>query len=176
MLTLRLQVLGNLVHFSQLDREPNYDYQYDNVVSILMDLCDVLEETGIFQFHVSGFGQERWPVDVRTDLSTILEQLPPILHSIACANYPFELDFYEQGIERLLFFEKADSLIKVTCYSGTLWKPTPPAFLMKESDIVSQLYNLRDSFIEAVKIVCPKLATSELFARWCKNSEAKSLT
>ncbi|AFZ10680.1 hypothetical protein Osc7112_6546 (plasmid) [Oscillatoria nigro-viridis PCC 7112] len=173
MLTLRLQIIGNLVHFPQLDREPDYDYQYDNVVSAIMDLCDVLEETNIFQFQVSGFGQERWPVDVRTDLSTILEQIPQILHSIACANYPFQLDFYEQGVERQLNFEEADTCIKISCYSGTFWEPNPSACFVRESDILMQLYNLRDSFVEAVKIVCPKLASSELFAIWCKNSGAK---
>lgn len=173
MLTLRLEVIGNLVPFPQLDREPDYDYQYDNYLSALIDLCDVLDETSIFKFQVSGFGQDRWPVDIRTDLLTILEQMPTILRSIECASYPFQLDFYEQGIERQLNFEEANTFIKISCYGGTLWEPNPSVYFVKESDILIQLYNLRDSFVEAVKIVCPKLASSELFATWYKNSGAK---
>lgn len=173
MLTLGLEVIGTLVEFSQLDREPDYDNQYDNVVSAIMDLCDILEETGIFQFQVSGFGQERWPVDIRTDLSTILEQIPETMYSISTGNYPFELDFYEQGIERLLIFTKTAQLIEVSCYSRTFWSPNPQSIFLKEADILSQLCELKYSFVQAVKIVCPKLASSELFSIWCENSSSR---
>lgn len=173
MFTLCLEVIGNLVEFSQLDREPDYDEQYDGVISTIIDLCDVLEETGIFQFQVSGFGQARWPVDVRTDLSTILEQIPAIMQLISEDNYPFQLGFYEQGVERRLDFEKTSQLIKISCYSGTSWQPNPRTVFSTEADILLQLCNLRDSFVQAVKIVCPKLSGSDLFAIWCEKSGSK---
>lgn len=55
---------------------------------------------------VSGFGQKKWPVDCRTDLATIIEQIPEILEKIRAERFFFKLDFYEQGIERQLVLKK----------------------------------------------------------------------
>jgi hypothetical protein len=89
---------------SDLDRTPSYNNQYDDATSVIMDLCDILQEREIIYFRVKGFGQDTWLVDVATDLASILEQLPEVIDSINKNNYRCYLDFYEQGIERKLVF------------------------------------------------------------------------
>lgn len=59
-----------------------YEDGVDDVRSILCDVCDALAGSSSADFIVSGFGQERWPVDVRTDLAVFLEQLPNALASV----------------------------------------------------------------------------------------------
>ena len=88
------------IDLSNLSHDPfptrTYHLELDDVRSILNDVCDWLQPHA--RFIVSGFGQARWPVDVRTDLCVLLEQLPSALLALA-SDAPFEIDFYEQGIQ-----------------------------------------------------------------------------
>lgn len=95
------------------DVPPNgYDESLDDIRSILSDLCRALEQEG--ELSVSGFGQDRWPVDVGTDLLILLEQLPALLRCLSCGK-PAALEFYEQGIERnLLFTPAGDRNVSIT--------------------------------------------------------------
>lgn len=70
------------------------------------------------RFVVSGFGQEKWPVSVDTDLPIFLEQLPDLLKSIE-SRKNFRLDFYEQGVERYLSFILSDAEYSISCISFT---------------------------------------------------------
>jgi len=63
-----------------------YHPELDDVRSILNDVCDWLQPHA--RFTVSGFGQAQWPVDVRTDLCVLLEQLPRALLALA-SDAPF---------------------------------------------------------------------------------------
>ena len=72
------------------------------MISVLQDICELLEEEGTISFFVSGFGDPNWPLDIATDLCVILEQLPLALTKLANETGEFELDFYEQGVERRL--------------------------------------------------------------------------
>jgi len=170
MLVLLLEITGNLEEFTQLDRTPDYNHQYDDVNSVIQDLCEVLQETGIVYFRVGGFGQDIWPVDVAIDLATIIEQLPEVISSISEEHYPFQLDFYEQGVERRLTFEKEDKYIRVSCYSSTSWIPHPSSILLTKENILSQFLKLKNFYVQAVKIVCPKLSGSDLFTKWYETS------
>src|SRR5688500_7612035 len=84
----------------------DYDESLDNITSILCDVCDALQDAGEGELVVSGFGQDRWPLDIRTDLSVLLEQLPEAIRCV-CSGVEAELDFYEQGVERKLVFTPA---------------------------------------------------------------------
>ncbi|MGB3401140.1 MAG: hypothetical protein WBA77_00455 [Microcoleaceae cyanobacterium] len=172
MLSLHLEINKSLDELSQsdLDQTPNYDDQYDDATSVIIDLCDILEEEEIVCFRVKGFGQNNWPVDVATDLSSILEQLPEVIDSIHKENYPCHLDFYEQGIERKLVFEKSDKLVKITCYSRTSWIPSPTFILENKEYILSMFIKLKSSFVEVANKVCPQLSASDLFIVWYDNS------
>lgn len=127
-----------------------------------------LQKRKLFFFKVSGFGQNDWFVDVATDLATIMENLPQLIDAISNEQYPCNLDFYEQGIERYLTFEKED-FIKVTCQSLNSWIPSPACIYLSEKTILSQLVELNYVFIQLAKIVCPHRSKSELFISWSKN-------
>lgn len=170
MFTLRLEIWGNLEELPQLDRTLSYDCQEDNATnSVIQDLCEILEETGIVHFKVEGFGQDVWPVDVAIDLASILEQIPEVIDCIRRGDYPFYLDFYEQGIQRKIVFEETDKILKLTCYSGTSWVPSPNFILSSEEHILSMFVNLKNSFVQVVTKLCPELSSSDLFSTWSEN-------
>lgn len=99
-----------------------YDPHEDDVRSILIDICQALGSES--EFVVSGFGQERWPVDVKTDLSVFLEQLPSALRAVS-EGVMADIDFYEQGIERSITLEPRGHSYLAICRSRTNWKPDP---------------------------------------------------
>jgi hypothetical protein len=59
----------------------SYEEGMHDVRPILSDVCEALADTASADFVASGFGQARWPVDVRTDLPVFLEQLPEAIAS-----------------------------------------------------------------------------------------------
>ena len=72
-----------------------YSEDFDDVRSIIADICDTLEELGVATFSVGGFGQAEWPVDVRYDLLTFVEHIGDVLTSMKKGN-PTDLVFPEQ--------------------------------------------------------------------------------
>ena len=183
MLTLHLEIRGSLEELALQSQQTDCDWQDvdTHINSILGLACEKLEETGIAFFRMSGFGRGVWPVDVCLDLACVLEQLSEAIDAIRQENYPFDLELYEQGIEKTITFTKKDDdgFIEAKCrdffvsegYPGnTSWKPDPDAILVEEGDILSQLLNLKSSFIQAVRTICPDLSTKELFTAWCEDS------
>jgi hypothetical protein len=77
-----------------------YDPELDNITSVLTDICEALAEEGSVRFVVDGFGQDPWPVDVRTDLPVVIEQVPAVLKALR-SGFSTSLGFYEQGIQRV---------------------------------------------------------------------------
>ena len=166
MFILSLEINENLENYSQINIIYDYDYLNDDINVVIQELCEIFEEKDIVKFRVSGFGQDNWPVDIVVDLVTIIQQIPEIINSICSGCYPFQLDFYEQGIERRLEFEKYDDFIKITCYSGTSWTPNPRSIYLTEKDILFQFLNFKESFLQAATRVYPQLSGSNLFSVW----------
>jgi hypothetical protein len=118
-------LVGFIMHISLRITDPStsfamqfYDAELDDVRSIFSDICQFIDRNG--EFIVSGFGQERWPVDVVTDLPVLLEQMPSIVSAMRDGKAT-ELDFYEQGIERSISFSPSSSGYLATCTSQTDW-------------------------------------------------------
>lgn len=137
------------------------DIEPDDAIGIFMCICEVFELSKVVTFVVSGFGQNKWPVDCRTDLATIIEQVPEILEKIRNKEYNFQLDFYEQGIERMLVFEENNNLVKVTCISRTDWTPSPNSIFMEKVEISKIFESLYSDFLEYSKVLCIELANRE---------------
>lgn len=169
MFEIYLNVYGELREFAYQDHEPNYDEQSDDVNSILNDICEVMSETNLVIFVVNGFGQRGWPVDVSTDLATILEQVPFALNSIINENYIFELDFYEQGIQRRLLFSLVETgdVVRVDCISGTHWTPNPSMIFLEKLFVKKSLFDLYYSFCHFSQNMFPKLSSHKWFVDWC---------
>ena len=144
-----------------------YDPETDDIRSLLRDICHHLASSGQAHFHVEGFGQSPWPVDVSTDLLTLLEQLPEAVASLRSASKTdFQIDFYEQGIERTLIFHKHDERIRIQCLSGTKWVPNPSEEWISHDDLNKMLCELASRFVEVAKKTCPRTTTHEWFQEW----------
>lgn len=138
----------------------------EDLLGLLAALCDMLAESQCVEFHVSGFGQDPWPTDVRTDLLTILEQLPDVSLAIRANDPEFDLDFYEQGIGRLLSFARSGNTVSVTCVSTTDWAPNPSTLTLTVAEVSLTLERLRLDFIQLAKRICPALADTDLVRQW----------
>lgn len=143
------------------------DTPVDDHRSILAALCDELSQ--YIDFRVSGFGQSRWPVDVETDLPIFLEQLPGAIMK-ANTGHEFEIDFYEQGLERRLEFIPDGSSFHVTCASGTDWRPDPLFQEIDRLDLIAILRLPLRQFIEAVESVSSEVFHDPLVRAW-RNGE-----
>jgi hypothetical protein len=171
MLTLKFEFNDNLDEVSLSQLELNHLFEEKKIITLIQELCQLLQATSQAQFNVSGFGQDVWPVDVAVDLSIILEQLPEAIDAVIEDNYPFQLDFYEQGIERRLDFDKHNNLVKISCYSATNWIPNPSSILVEEEKVATQLLALRDSFLQATTRLLPEISSLERLNRWFRKPD-----
>jgi len=142
---------------------------FDDVASILQEICRNLK--GRAEFVVRAFSVNKWPVDVKTDFSVFLEQLPAILGFLRSnSNYPFSLDFYEQGIEReLVFIQSGKTDIIVKCKSRTAWKPIGNQIVISRHDLLTMLCNVVKNFVDCANKICPTLTENILFKAWVES-------
>lgn len=140
-----------------------YDPTLDNIQSILSDVCEALHGHG--QFVVSGFGDDAWPFDVHTELCLFLEQLPQLLNDIQAGKLG-ELDFYEQGVERVITFTPNGSDYQLTCQSLTDWQPDPAAVTLDRVALENMLTKARLDFIGIVRAVAPELLAHPWMKLW----------
>ncbi|MGW9125603.1 hypothetical protein ACWGPW_11420 [Paenibacillus chitinolyticus] len=142
------------------------DLENDCAVAVISMICDIFEISGAVRFKVSGFGQNEWPVDCRTDLATVMEEVPEILKKIELNQYDFILDFYEQGMERQVTFSPDKDAIKLTCSSRTYWTPDPVFIHMKKEQISRIFEDLYSRFLEVGEILCIDLIHDPLLEEW----------
>jgi uncharacterized protein YjbI with pentapeptide repeats len=165
MITLALQY-----DLSALTAHPDCDYDpaRDNeIVGLLIHLCGALHETGAARFYVIAFDDRPWPVSVRRDLSVVLEQLSGVLAALRSSADEFELDFFEQGIERNLLFHRTPSNWLTVEYSSNLdWNPPRSVENIDAADLERQIVELVESFVRAAQVVCPAAAGSPVFREW----------
>lgn len=144
-----------------------YDPKLDDVRSILFDICQVFADSRKIKFNVEGFGQAHWPVDVSTDLMTVIEQLPDLLDWLDSASIDqFDLDFYEQGIERVLLFKRVNNEIRIACESRTSWQPDTGEELIQKTAFDTMFTNLANDFIGYAKKLCPNIVRHKWFQEW----------
>ncbi|RKZ58718.1 MAG: hypothetical protein DRR08_15720 [Candidatus Parabeggiatoa sp. nov. 2] len=155
------------IHVSEIlnvDEIRDSAINFETTESMIMSICSVLDELDCCSFNVCGFGDTQWPVDVCTDMSVFLEQLNPALKAIYNAD-DFELDFYEQGIERRVSFSFDSGCYHICCVSGTNWEPLSESDMDIEA-IKSQLVKVKAVFVALSQQVFPVLSQHSLFARW----------
>lgn len=140
---------------------------HDELVHVLAAQCRALARTEGVSFEVGGFGQDRWPVDVETDLAVVLEQLPGVFSGLRRRGEPFKLDFYEQGIERFLTCTPTDDRVTFECASAALhWSPGPAVEIVGSAEAERMFRALHTTYATAVERVCPWLARALAFERW----------
>ncbi|QDH21622.1 hypothetical protein [Saccharibacillus brassicae] len=157
-LTVKEFTAGNKIDESLL----NPDLELDSDTAVFIRMCEIFGISARVSFFVSGFGQKRWPVDCKTDLATVIEEVPYILEKVNNGDFFFELDFYEQGIERTLIFEEEDNKVQITCSSRTDWIPDPNNVRMDKSEVLRMFENFYNSFWECSYVLCSELAEHPL--------------
>lgn len=140
-----------------------YDHGLDDIRSIIKDFCFFISDKS--RFIVSGFGQERWPVSVDTDLPIFLEQLPDLLKSIE-SRKNFRLDFYEQGVERYLSFILLDDEYSISCISFTEWQPLPFSERINIDELEEMLLSVKLSFKDALELCASWLLKDKWVLDW----------
>jgi hypothetical protein len=149
--------------FAAEDFDPGAVVAGDYATEVI-NLCELLGGTDA-RFHVSGFGQASWPVDVAYDLSAVVEELPRVIRALSNGT-DTDLDFYTQGIERELAFQVSGEVTRITCESHTKWVPDPAEIEMKTHDLIAMLQELARSFGTAVAIGAPGLENLSPFNSW----------
>ena len=66
--------VGNIKNSINNNELKKYDLMFDDGRSVIADICEIFHESEKIKFHVSGFGQDSWPVDCLYDLTCIIEQ------------------------------------------------------------------------------------------------------
>lgn len=142
-----------------------YDPDQDDVRSILVDVCRAIGSRG--QFIISGFGDNRWPVDVCTDLPIFLEQLPSVLRAFN-EGAAIDIDFYEQGVERSISFEAIGDQYLAKCTSRTDWQPCPATEEIDRHELEEMFLTAREEFMRALRGMSSELARHPWIQRWLR--------
>lgn len=142
-----------------------YSTELDDVRSILTEVCGEL--VGQAQFTISGFGQEKWPVEVGFDLAVLLEQLPTLISAIRLSEAT-ELDMYEQGIERQLYFVPEGLNYSISCASYGNWTPSHAVELFDKTALLEMLLLVQNEFLRALRQSVPVLLEHPFIVDWLK--------
>ena len=163
-----MQIELHLPQRSESSPHPqDYNPELDDIRSILSDVCDLAAPHG--RFVVSGFGQDPWPVDVKTDLVVLLEQLPGALLAVS-SGAAFEVDFYEQGIERKIDFSPLGDGYVVSCCSYGNWQPAPSVENIDRTSLTRMLTAVRDEFLQFMRSSYPNLALHPWVRSWLQGA------
>jgi hypothetical protein len=148
--------------------EPDWDLDL-----VALHTCEALEETGT-TFAVSGFGDPHWPVDVQFDLASVVPQLPQVMSDLA-AKRPTEINFYEQGVQRIVeMTPQGSSTVLLHCKSFGNWVPLSADETMKLADLEEMLGSLAFKFAGAVAKIYPELATVPPLPQWLDSGPQES--
>jgi hypothetical protein len=142
-----------------------YDEDQDDVHSIIADICDKLEDLGVANFSVGGFGQAEWPVDVRYDLLTFVEQIGNVLTSIRRGSST-DLVFPEQGIQRSINIKPLNGSSQLLCTSFGNWKPNEEACRVDTIQLEESLRGVVMAFFALAAEHCSALCNHPWFKEW----------
>lgn len=158
---------------SPIEPDVECEDELHDVNAIIMGLCVALGDTRAFEFRVAGFGDDRWPVDVVTDLATVLEQVPEALRA-CCSRRHFEVRLFEQGVQRELQFVPRGDAYEVRCVSATDWRPQPQVEVMASHSIVEMLSGLKGKFCEICERLLPRTSAHPWFREYAKGKSSES--
>ena len=151
--------------YSKHKKTIEYDEELDDITSVILDICSYFEELNVISFLVQCFTDMKWPVDVESDLASIIPQVPNALEKLKIrAN--FSIQFFEQGIERELHFKCEKNDVLIECFSLLGNPVTSEIEKIQYEDLFSMLKSLIEKFISISKTVCPIVTNHFLFKEW----------
>jgi hypothetical protein len=136
----------------------------ESIESVLIYLCSFLGEK--LKLHVSGFGQENWPICSDTDIADVLAQLPNVLKSLKNFSY-FEIIFPEQSLSRRLgFYPTGGGSYNIQCFSWRNWIANPTEEITERNYLFNSFYKLFSSFTEGMEEACPQSLDNYWIESW----------
>ena len=101
-------------------------------------------------------------------LAVVVEQIPAALRALG-NGAAATLDFYEQGIERMLTMEPTGTEVAVECQSMTSWQPEPSVIRINSAKLLKMLSAFLGEFVERAQQRCPELVEHPWFREWIRD-------
>ncbi|WP_257454671.1 hypothetical protein [Archangium lipolyticum] len=147
------------------------EYELETAEAQLMAACELIADANVADFRLACCGEHPWPVDVRTDFSVFLEQLQGLLQALLDGSPSFQLRMYEQGIETVLAFTRAESMLRVRCeplIAGGENRFGGRDEMLGVKELVLALDGALAAFFKCCERVCPQLLTLRALKDWRK--------
>jgi hypothetical protein len=152
------------------------EYELETAEAQLMAACALIADARVADFRLFCCGEQPWPVDVRTDLAILLEQLPGLLQALVEATPSFPLQMYEQGIETVLVFTRMDGMLRIHCeplLAGGENRFGAHDEVLAVEALVRALADVLSNFIECCERVCPQLLMRAELNEWRRHVESQ---
>jgi hypothetical protein len=152
------------------------DYELETAEAQLMTACEFIADARVADFRLLCCGEQPWPVDVRTDLAILLEQLPGLLLALAERAPSFQLRMYEQGIETVLAFTRMEGMLRIHCeplLAGGENRFGAHDEVLAVEALVRAVAGVLSNFIECCERVCPQLLMRAELNEWRKHVESR---
>lgn len=152
-----------------VDWDGESEVEIEEFHSLILSSCEVLAYAD-FDFHVSGFGQTGWPVDVWT-LSSVLEDLPVILSRLR-EGKASSIIFGSQATERTVHLVPGPEFVDMTCETWSkTWSPEPRTESIAAPVLEKMLVELGQNFFaRLVKALSLEMADVEPLPHWRQGS------
>lgn len=165
--------LKTKVPLNEIEPRITTNKKYNDILedgrAIIEDICEYFEDTKKVLFQIYGLDNIKWKVDCHFDLVVVIEQLPEIISKIRKGNYNFKLDFYEQGIERLLVFSNNNNANEVILKDiNKVNKNEIKETYIKKEKIFEIFNNLYNNFLLYSEVLCSDLSNNKLLKSWMK--------
>lgn len=173
MFDFALQVHGEALAPAQ-PCQPGEEYDLTTAEAQIMAACDLIADAKVANFRLICGGEQPWPVDVRTDLSVFLDQIPGLLRSLREKEPSFRLSMYEQGIETILIFSRLGDALQVRCeplVAGTALRFGAKDERVEVKTFVNLVLEVVKSFVESCERVCPALLDRSEINEWRRTIE-----
>ncbi len=168
---------------SLIPYNPDY-WEEDCILDIVTNICDHLQEINSARFIVQGFpdlfgsstSMEYWPVDVGTDLMTIIYELPDVIKDLR-NHIDSSIYLCEQGTEKDIRVHVGDGIAELTCldYSthkvasdGSTCVPdiSPTIERLPVAELIDMLGQVIDEFIRLAIKYCANIDDHPTFQKF----------
>jgi len=152
---------STVVNDPKADEEAEFDTDHDSLVIVATSQLSTTD----CRFEMSGFGKDSWGMNVSYDLSVVLEQLPELLAGLR-AGERAEIDFYSQGVERMLYFDRQGADVVIRCVSKLDPGPPPAVEVARYEELLEMFVTLASEFAASLEMTGSRFAAMEPFVSW----------
>jgi hypothetical protein len=166
-----MEIRGALPKNNRVRKMRRLHPELDNEISATDAVTTALARYKSIRFHVSGFGEPRWRVDVWTDLCIVVEQIPQIVYWLrGRTKTEMSLDFYEQGVERSIKIHKRGSrvVLEGVPFAGRPWTPSIPLEVMPKAAFERMLLDLLLRFADLGDSLYPGIWNEPVIQDWTR--------